>query len=108
MRPLISCLEEDIARFAALQEFRILPCNLCSNQANLQRPRVKLLLSTLSSFNENAKQNMLNAMTNMRTSHLLGQTLREACGLLDPVTGQEVVNGGFWNSDEEEEPSELF
>ena len=88
MRPLIRCLEEDIATFAALKEFPILPCNLCSNQANLQRPQVKLLLQTLSHLNPNAKENMLNAIGDIRPSHLLDQDLRSACGM-DPITGEE-------------------
>ena len=97
MRPLITCLEEDIAAYATAKQFPILPCNLCSNQANLQRPQVKLLLQTLQGFNPNAKQNMINAMGDVRPSHLLDQDLREACGL-DRTTGEE---------DDEEESSPL-
>mmetsp|Transcript_23399 Transcript_23399/g.32691 ORF Transcript_23399/g.32691 Transcript_23399/m.32691 type:complete len:268 (+) Transcript_23399:3-806(+) len=87
LRPLIASFEEDIAKFAQYKQFPILPCNLCSNQANLQRPQVKLLLSTLSSLNPNAKRNVLTSMQNVRPTHLLDTTLREACGL-DPITGQ--------------------
>lgn len=63
-------------------------CNLCSNQANLQRPHVKLLLKTLQDLNFNAKQNLLIAMGGVRPSHLLDQKLRESCGM-DPITGQD-------------------
>eukprot|EP00521_Asterionellopsis_glacialis_P006478 CAMPEP_0195287796 /NCGR_PEP_ID=MMETSP0707-20130614/4717_1 /TAXON_ID=33640 /ORGANISM="Asterionellopsis glacialis, Strain CCMP134" /LENGTH=323 /DNA_ID=CAMNT_0040347587 /DNA_START=260 /DNA_END=1227 /DNA_ORIENTATION=+ len=87
LRPLMGSFEEDIAKFAQYKQFPILPCNLCSNQANLQRPQVKLLVSTLSSLNPNAKRNLLTAMQNVRPTHLLDTTLREACGL-DPITGQ--------------------
>ena len=88
MRPLISCKEEDIAEYEALQGFPILPCNLCSSQAaDLQRPAVKLLLQTLQGMNPTAGQNMLRACRDVRPSHLLDQTLREACGM-DPVTGE--------------------
>ena len=88
MRPMIHCMESDIAEYAALEKFPILPCNLCSNQANLQRPQVKLLLSTLEGLNPRAKQNILNAMGDVRPSHLLDQDLREACGM-DPLTGED-------------------
>lgn len=89
MRPLITCLEDDIREYAELSQFPILPCNLCSNQANLQRPQVKLLLSTLeASFNPNAKQNLLHALTDVRPSHLLDQSLRQAIGM-DSITGEE-------------------
>lgn len=92
LRPLITCLENDIREYATLSEFPILPCNLCSNQANLQRPQVKLLLSTLETFNPNAKQNLLHALSDVRPSHLLDQSLREAVGM-DPITGEEEEEG---------------
>ena len=90
LRPLITCKEEDIAEYANLREFPILPCNLCSSQAtDLQRPAVKLLLQALQSMNPTAGQNMIRACRDVRPSHLLDQSLREACGM-DPVTGEIV------------------
>lgn len=97
LRPLMQSMETDIATYAALQGFPILPCNLCSNQDNLQRPQIKLLLNTLQDLNPNAKHNMLRAMSDIRPSHLLDQGLRESCGM-DPITGEE---------DETEETAEL-
>ena len=88
MRPLMNSMEADIARYSALQDFPILPCNLCSNQSNLQRPQVKLLLNTLQDLNPSVKQNLLNAMSDIRPSHLLDQKLRLSCGM-DPITGEE-------------------
>lgn len=89
MRPLIACLEDDIAEYASLSQFPILPCNLCSNQAGqLQRPQVKLLLSTLSSLNPNAKTNLLRSLSTVRPERLLDLSLRQACGF-DPITGEE-------------------
>lgn len=91
MRPLITCLEETIRDYAKLSEFPILPCNLCSNQANLHRPQVKMLLSSLELLNDNVKRNLLNAIGDVRPSHLLDQSLRQACGM-DPITGESVPN----------------
>ena len=98
IRPLMMSMESDIAEFARLADFPILPCNLCSNQANLQRPQVKLLLSTLQSLNPQAKQNMLRSLQTVKPSHLLDQSLREACGM-DPVTGalEENENDSEFN-----------
>jgi tRNA 2-thiocytidine biosynthesis protein TtcA len=93
LRPLIHCFEDDIARFATMKEFPILPCNLCSNQANLQRPQIKLLLQTLQGLNPMANKNILIAMGDVRPSHLLDQDLRRACGM-DPITGQEEDEEG--------------
>lgn len=92
LRPLMYCFEEDIARYATLKQFPILPCNLCSNQANLQRPQIKLLLETLQGLNPMAKKNILSAMSDIRPSHLLDQNLRKKCGM-DPITGVEEDNG---------------
>lgn len=90
LRPLIYNLEHDIREYAFLQKFPILPCNLCSNQANLQRPQIKLLLNSLEAMNPNVRRNLLNAMSTVRPSHLLDQELRIMCGL-DPITGQDLI-----------------
>ena len=84
----MNSFESDIERYSVLKDFPILPCNLCSNQSNLQRPQVKLLLNTLQDLNPSVKQNLLNAMGDIRPSHLLDQDLRESCGM-DPITGEE-------------------
>jgi len=97
LRPLILCLEADIAEYAQLRQFPILPCNLCSNQANLQRPQIKLLLETLLTFTPDAKKNVMNAMGDIHPSHMLDQKLRKSCGM-DPITGE---------SDEDDEMAEL-
>lgn len=87
MRPLITCLEEDIAAFATMMKFPILPCNLCGSQPDLQRGKVKLLLSTLESLNPQSTINVLNGMSRVQPTHLLDQQLRAASGF-DPITGQ--------------------
>lgn len=81
-------MEANIARFASLHEFPILPCNLYSNQSNLQRPQIKLLLHAPQDLNPYAKQNVLNAMGNVQPSRLLDKKLRAACNI-DPINGDE-------------------
>ena len=44
IRPLAYCEEKDLAEYAALKEFPIIPCNLCGSQENLQRQAVKEML----------------------------------------------------------------
>jgi tRNA 2-thiocytidine biosynthesis protein TtcA len=86
LRPLITCIESDIAQFAKEMQFPILPCNLCGSQDDLHRGKAKLLVDAMESMNPNARRNVINSLGNVRPSHLLDENLRDACGL-DRVTG---------------------
>ena len=86
-------MEADILQYATLLKFPILPCNLCGSTAVAgeqgHRDKMALLLDTLEAINPNARKNLLNAMQDVRPSHMLDIGLREASGL-DPVTGSVV------------------
>mmetsp|Transcript_21488 Transcript_21488/g.36914 ORF Transcript_21488/g.36914 Transcript_21488/m.36914 type:complete len:423 (-) Transcript_21488:199-1467(-) len=89
IRPLITCLEKDIAAFAKEMAFPILPCNLCGSQEDLHRGKAKLLCDAMETMNPNARKNVITAMGNIKPSHLLDENLRVACGL-DGTTGSVV------------------
>ena len=44
IRPLVHVRERDLARYAELNEFPIIPCNLCGSQEHLQRKQVTAML----------------------------------------------------------------
>ena len=44
IRPLIYCEEKDLAAYAELREFPLIPCSLCGSQENLKRNEMKALL----------------------------------------------------------------
>jgi tRNA 2-thiocytidine biosynthesis protein TtcA len=80
IRPLIYCAEDDIARYAALQGFPIIPCNLCGS-VEKQRKWVKSLITQIEDTAPGARHSMLAAMQHVRTTHLLDR------GLLDRLDG---------------------
>ena len=75
IRPLIECAESDIADYASLREFPILPCNLCGSQSGLQRVKMAELLVELEQKIPNVREVMLASLKNVRPTHLLDPTL---------------------------------
>ena len=75
IRPLAYAPEKDIAAYAELRQFPIIPCDLCGTQENLQRARMKKLMEELGKEIPNVRQSVLNAMGNVRPSHLLDKSL---------------------------------
>lgn len=71
IRPLVYCQEKDIAAFAKLMAFPIIPCNLCGSQENLMRKRVKMLIDELALENPKIPSNILHALTAIKPSQLM-------------------------------------
>lgn len=70
IRPLIYADETDIEAFAKLSHFPIIPCNLCNNQENLQRARIKKILNHEIEKNPAIRYSMKKAMQNIEPRHL--------------------------------------
>jgi len=71
IRPLAYCAENDIAEYAAVREFPIIPCDLCGSQSNLKRARIKRLIQELELEIPFIRSSMLNAAGNLIPSHLM-------------------------------------
>ncbi|APE31449.1 tRNA 2-thiocytidine(32) synthetase TtcA [Halomonas aestuarii] len=81
IRPLAYCREADIAEFARLMAFPIIPCNLCGSQPNLQRQLVKEMLAEWESKHPGRLESMFNAVTNVAPSQLADRDLFDFAGL---------------------------
>ncbi len=80
--------EKDLACWAEIREFPIIPCTLCGSQENLQRKQVGNMLRDWEKKFPGRLENMASALQNVVPSHLLDrklhpfQTLR-ATGVAD-------------------------
>ena len=83
IRPLVYCVEDEIAQLAEALAFPIIPCDLCGSQENLKRKKMKSLIAELSADNPKVRGNMLAALGNVVPSHLLDKGL---------VAGLEAVD----------------
>ncbi len=75
IRPLAFCQEKDIAEFARLMEYPIIPCNLCGSQQNLMRVKVRKLIEALAEENPKVPSNILHAISSIKPSQLMDDSL---------------------------------
>ncbi|MCC5883735.1 MAG: tRNA 2-thiocytidine(32) synthetase TtcA [Halomonas sp.] len=81
IRPLAYCREADIAEFARLMDFPIIPCNLCGSQPNMQRQVVKEMLADWERKHPGRLETMFKAVTNVAPSQLADRELFDFEGL---------------------------
>ena len=70
IRPLAFAREKDIAEYAELKQFPIIPCNLCGSQENLQRQVIKEMLNGWDRSHPGRIETMFRALCNVVPSHL--------------------------------------
>ena len=75
IRPLAYVKEADLARYAALLRFPIIPCDLCGSQEDLKRKQVKALLQDWDQRFPGSNDSMFAALGNIAPSLLLDRTL---------------------------------
>lgn len=77
IRPLSFSKETDIAHYAEMMDFPIIPCNLCGSQEGLQRQNIKKMLSEWEEKNPGRMEVIFNAIGNVSPSHLMDTDLHD-------------------------------
>ncbi|MEE4291212.1 MAG: tRNA 2-thiocytidine(32) synthetase TtcA [Cycloclasticus sp.] len=75
IRPLSYSREKDIAEFAQLKNYPIIPCNLCGSQDNLQRVQMKNMLNQWDREFPGRVETIFNGLKNIKPSQLLDRQL---------------------------------
>lgn len=75
IRPLAYCKESDIAEFAALREYPIIPCNLCGSQDGLQRVQIKRMLADWEKKQPGRLDNIFRSIQSVSPSQLADTSL---------------------------------
>ena len=81
IRPLAYLREKDIARWAAHQDFPIIPCDLCGGQDNLERQVIKRMLAQWDAQHPGRVEKIGRALGNVAPSHLLDRDLFDFAAL---------------------------
>ena len=75
IRPLAYVKEKDLARYAEVRAFPIIPCDLCGSQDQLQRKQVKQLLRRWEKEFPGRVETVFNSLQRVTPSHLLDRKL---------------------------------
>ena len=75
IRPLAYVKEQDLARYAAVRAFPIIPCDLCGSQDQLQRKQVKQMLRLWEKEFPGRIETVFNSLQRVVPSHLLDRKL---------------------------------
>jgi len=81
IRPLALCKEKDIATYAALKQYPVIPCNLCGSQENMQRKVVKAMIQQWEQEYPGRSDLIMRSMQNVVPSHLVDDELFDFQGL---------------------------
>ena len=81
IRPLAYCRERDLAKYARIREFPIIPCNLCGSQENLQRQQIKEMLTDWEKSSPGRINSIFRAVQNIAPSQLADNRLFDFANL---------------------------
>ncbi len=91
IRPLAYVRERDLARYAELKQFPLIPCTLCGSQENLQRKQVGLMLREWERTYPGRGDSIFNALGKVEASHLMDRALQNFAAVR--ATGRPEPDG---------------
>lgn len=91
IRPLAYCKEKEIAAFAELKQFPIIPCNLCGTQENMQRQEIKKMLQEWDRRFPGRLEILFRSICNVAPSHLADTNLYDFTGLEQQRLAPEAI-----------------
>ncbi len=91
IRPLVYVRERDLARYAELNAFPIIPCNLCGSQEHLQRKQVTAMLREWERKHPGRIASIFNALAKVVPSHLMDRRLFDFPAVR--ATGRDEADG---------------
>ena len=101
IRPLAYCREADLAQYAAIKEYPIIPCNLCGSQENLERQNIKAMLAAWDKQSPHRVINIFKSMQRITPSHLLDTEAFDFKGLTTADADSiDELDTAFDNDDE--------
>ena len=103
IRPLAYCKEKDLATYAEIANFPIIPCNLCGSQKNLQRQAIKEMMQQWDKKFPGRLETMFRSIQNIQLSHLADATRYDFFNL--KAQGQPVIDGDTAFDEETFEPT---
>jgi len=93
IRPLAYCKEKDIAKYAEIKDFPIIPCNLCGSQENLQRQAMKVMLTGWDKQFPGRLETIFSSLKHISPSQMADTELFDFVGLeRGELEGQRVVS----------------
>ena len=75
IRPLAYCREADLARYAKMRNYPVIPCNLCGSQDHLQRQAIKAMLAGWEKSHPGRIASIFRSLTQVAPSQLADRTL---------------------------------
>lgn len=94
IRPLAFVKEEDLARYAELRAFPIIPCDLCGSQEDLKRKQVKAFLRKWEEKSPGCSDSIAAALSNVAPSLLMDHRLFDFRSL--DSTTENPLEGDSW------------